>query len=80
MQMFFKGFIRRSLVRSFVPTWTIDDSSFPSRASLILSTMSLLVAPETFKTLTFFHLHNALPLILFNLDPPIITTFFDFLV
>ena len=66
------------LVRSLVPTWTINDSGFPSRTSSI-STMSPLVAPAIFKTSTFFDLDNYLPLILFNIESPIITTFFDFL-
>ena len=66
------------LVRSLVPTWTINDSGFPSRTSSI-STMSPLVAPAIFKTSTFFDLDNYLPLVLFNIESPIITTFFDFL-
>ena len=62
------------LVRSYVPTWAINDSGFPSSKSPILSTMSPLVAPGIFKTSTFFDLDNPWPLILFRMAP--VTTFF----
>ena len=67
------------IVRSFVPTWTINDFGFHSSTSSILSTMSPLVAHVIFKISTFFDLDNPLPLILFDIESPIITTFFDFL-
>ena len=37
------------LVRSLVPTWTINDYGFPSMTSSILSTISLVIAPGIFK-------------------------------
>ena len=67
------------IVRSFVPTWTINHFGFHSSTSSILSTMSPLVAHVIFKISTFFDLDNPLPLILFDIESPIITTFFDFL-
>ena len=54
------------LVRSFVPTWTISDSGFPSSTSSILSTMSPLVDPRIFKTSTYFDFDNPLLLTLCN--------------
>ena len=54
--MLFKRLI--SFVRSFVPTWTIDDSGFWFKTLSIFPTTSLLAAQGKFNTSTFFDFNN----------------------
>ena len=74
---FFFALLRRltSLVISLVPTWTIKDL-VDSVKYLFFSTMSLLVAPGKTHYLNLSRFDGPWLLTLFNIESPIIITFF----